>query len=167
MPTVDDTIAFIKSEEGHGLERLDKGGSPYFEHPIAVMKRLPTGVADEVKHAALLHDMIEDEGWTLDELKARGYSDKTLDMVELVSTDLKPQATYMEKIQALIATGNEGAILVKWADMAENSDLQRLAKVPEEKREKLRKKYKMPFVILTEAVKKFGYDVSAGVPSRQ
>ena len=63
--------ALEKARAAHaGQIRNGSGGMPYIEHPIAVAARLDElGVGDEVLAAALLHDVIEDSGTTLDELR--------------------------------------------------------------------------------------------------
>ena len=44
MPTIEETIAFIK--QAHAGQ-VDKVGREYYHHPIAVMQRLPDDVDDE------------------------------------------------------------------------------------------------------------------------
>lgn len=155
MPTIDETIEFIK--QAH-TGQTDKAGNPYYLHPVAVMGNLPAGVSEDVKHAALLHDVIEDTHFTRADLEARGYSKETLDIVELV-TNSDPDLPYPAKIRKIIHSGNEGAILVKWADMTENTNPDRLAELPAEKAAYFRAKYGQPYRELTEAVTRLGYDV--------
>jgi hypothetical protein len=57
MPTVDETIAFIKRAHAG---QVDKAGNPYWQHPVSVMGRLGPDATESEKLAALLHDVIED-----------------------------------------------------------------------------------------------------------
>ncbi len=56
-PTLDETRAFVaKLFAGN----VDKGGKPYAEHCFRVEARLPPSATEDERHAALLHDVIED-----------------------------------------------------------------------------------------------------------
>ena len=55
-----------------GQVRNGSGRTPYIEHPIRVAALLDEhGYGDEVLAAALLHDVVEDSGTTLDELRQK------------------------------------------------------------------------------------------------
>ena len=138
MPTIEETIAFI--QKAHAGQ-TDKGGNDYYHHPIAVMNRLPVDCDDEVKLAALLHDVIEDTPYSREDLSALGYTERTLSAVELVTQKPGDTRSYPEKIAAIIASGNRDAIQVKFADMSENSDPARLALLDEAGRDHFRRKY--------------------------
>jgi len=149
MPTIEETISFIKRAHAG---QTDKAGNDYYLHPIAVMKRLPVEVDDEVRLAALLHDVLEDTPYTRQQLSEMGYSERTLVAVELVSHKSGDQRTYSEKIGGIIASGNKDAMQVKFADMSENSDSARLALLHPAKREYLLEKYSAPLKALRQAV---------------
>jgi (p)ppGpp synthase/HD superfamily hydrolase len=149
MPTIEETIAFIR--QAHAGQK-DKSGRDYFHHPVAVMNRLPADVDEEVRLAALLHDVIEDTGYTREQLAAMGYSQRTLDAVELVTLKEGDARPYAEKVQAIIASGNRDAIQVKYADVSENSDPARLALLPAERREVFLMKYTAPLAALRAAL---------------
>jgi hypothetical protein len=159
MPTIEETIAFIRDKAHAG--QVDKAGKPYYQHPVAVMGNLPAHASLEVKLAALLHDVIEDTPYKRSDLEAMGYSKATLDIVELVTKQSHGEQPYIDKIKAIIASGNEGAILVKYADMKENMNPQRLALLDEQTREKFIEKYRAPLILLEQAVKKLGYDLTS------
>lgn len=110
--------------------QFDKGGKPYHLHPISVMKRLPTDVSDDVKIAALFHDLFEDTSITASTLRSLDYNENIITMVNLVSR--KPGLTYMEFIQSIVDSGNRGAIIIKIADNEDNSDPDRIAQLPPE-----------------------------------
>jgi (p)ppGpp synthase/HD superfamily hydrolase len=149
MPTIEETIAFIK--QAHAGQ-TDKSGRDYFHHPIAVMHRLPEGTDIDVRLAALLHDVIEDTPYTREQLAEMGYSARTLDIVDLVTHTGDDMRPYAEMIQAIIASGNRDAIQVKLADMSENSDPARLALLEPARREHFVEKYTAPLAALRAAL---------------
>lgn len=108
MPSINETIAFIRRAHAN---QVDKGGSPYWLHPVSVMKRLPADATDDERRVALLHDVIEDTETTASDLLAMGYSKAVVDAVVLLSRpegDSRP--TYMEWVCSLAASGNKMAI---------------------------------------------------------
>jgi (p)ppGpp synthase/HD superfamily hydrolase len=80
--------ALEKARAAHeGQVRNGSGGMPYIEHPIAVAARLEEqGYGDEVLAAALLHDVIEDSGTTLDELR-RLFGEEVAGLVGALTDD--------------------------------------------------------------------------------
>lgn len=111
-------------------DQVDKSGMPYYTHPLRVMVRLGVGVddaADSERHAALLHDVIEDCGMTPEILLDMGYDQEVVDMVRLLSRD--KSTTYRQFIYSLIGSGNVGAMRVKLADLYDNSSESRLEQI--------------------------------------
>lgn len=149
MPTIEETIAFIQNVHAG---QTDKAGEPYWKHPYAVMKRLPEDTDVEVKLAALLHDVLEDTPKTREDLLEMGYSERTVRAVEAVTKKKGDPHSYEEWIDLIIASGNADAILVKYADMSENFDPERIAKLPPDLQSKLSKKYSGPLKKLKAAV---------------
>ena len=149
MPTIDETIAFI--QKAHAGQ-TDDSGLDYYLHPIAVMNRLPAEVDDEVRLAALLHDVIEDTPYTREQLAELGYSERTLTAVDLVTQKPGDTRSYPEKIAAIIASGNRDALQVKLADMSENSDPVRLALLDLARRDHFVRKYAAPLQALRAAL---------------
>ncbi|MFL5872592.1 MAG: HD domain-containing protein [Solirubrobacterales bacterium] len=80
--------ALEKTRAAHeGQVRNGSGGMPYIEHPIAVAARLEQhGYGDEVLAAALLHDVVEDSGTTLDELR-RLFGEEVAGLVGALTDD--------------------------------------------------------------------------------
>jgi (p)ppGpp synthase/HD superfamily hydrolase len=80
--------ALEKARAAHaGQVRNGSGGMPYVEHPITVAARLDElGVGDEVIAAALLHDVVEDSGTTLDELREL-FGDEVAGLVGALTDD--------------------------------------------------------------------------------
>jgi (p)ppGpp synthase/HD superfamily hydrolase len=104
--------------EAHMGQR-DKGNSPYILHPLRLMFRVETTVCRVV---AVLHDVIEDSGWTLDGLRGEGFSEQVLEALDcLTKRDGEPYADFIERVRP-----NPLARLVKIADLEDNMDLSRI-----------------------------------------
>jgi (p)ppGpp synthase/HD superfamily hydrolase len=132
MPTLDETIDYMK--QCH-VGQTTRGGDPYWTHPLAVMEILrPEATPDEL-HAALLHDVMEDCGVTADDLRVRGYSERTIALVEGLSRPGgKGRPSYMDWIRSIAASGDVGLIKIKLADNRHNALPERIAKLPEGER---------------------------------
>ena len=79
MPTLEDAIAL--AVEAHRGQR-EKADQPYILHVLRVMFRLDTEVERIV---GVLHDVVEDTGRSLDDLRRLGYSDEVLAALECVT----------------------------------------------------------------------------------
>ncbi len=131
--SIDDVIAFAR---GRHEGQKDKAGAPYIEHPLRVMGRLPPGDVTG-RMAAVLHDVVEDQGVTSEELRALGVPAEVIEAVVILS---HPKGEDDDVYWARIA-GHALAKRVKLADIADNSDESRLALLPAEVASKLRAKY--------------------------
>lgn len=113
--TLDDARALARvAHDG----QVDKLGVAYIEHVEAVAAGLVDFDVD-VQIAGVLHDVVEDSNLTIDDLRARGVSERSLAAIELVSRNLHPELTYQEAIAGICASRD--ATLVKIADNAHNS----------------------------------------------
>lgn len=140
------TIEFIRRAHSG---QVDKGGQPYHLHPIAVAELL-TPESDEDEYlAALLHDVLEDTDVTESDLRDLGYSEKTIEIVKLLTR--LDGVTYLDWIRQIAASGNQGAIRVKLADNKHNSDPARIAQLPPEQRS-IAKRYEHSIRILSDAL---------------
>jgi (p)ppGpp synthase/HD superfamily hydrolase len=140
MPTIEDTKALIARAHA---KQTDKAGKPYVEHLMRVYHRLKqkrSSVPDhlpspedweQVLHAGLLHDILEDTPYTADDLRALGYAEAVIGRVEIVTRRESERLTYPEKIRQIAGTGDIGAILIKLADNEDNSDPQRVRALPD------------------------------------
>ena len=120
--------------------QLDKAGNDYFEsHLVDVCRRVVNygGDADE-QAAAWLHDVVEDTTVTELDLLAAGFSDKTLLMVHLMT---KQEAENPEVYYARLRAYEPARRLKLDADMASNSDPERLALLDEASQARLNAKY--------------------------
>lgn len=119
-------------------EQVDKAGRPYIEHLTRVFLRVHASGGDIAqKIAALLHDCIEDGKVSVAQLSFFGVSSEAIDLIEvLTKTKSTPYAEYLSKVKS-----EPRAILVKLADIEDNSDPERLAMLPEVVALRLRQKY--------------------------
>ena len=100
-------------------EQVDKTDMPYVFHPFHLAEQM----ADEdTTICALLHDVVEDTDYTLDDLREMGFPDAVLEALALLTHD--PAVPYMDYVKE-IAT-NPIAKAVKMADLRHNSDLSRM-----------------------------------------
>ena len=99
--------------------QLDKSGIPYVVHPLHLAEQMET---EEEICTALLHDVVEDSPYTLQDLKKEGFPDAVLQALELLTR--QPDVPYLDYVVRL--RKNPIARKVKLADLAHNSDLARL-----------------------------------------
>jgi (p)ppGpp synthase/HD superfamily hydrolase len=112
--------------------QLDKGGAPYILHPLKVMLRMSTL---EERIVAVLHDVVEDCGISLDDLRKEGFSEDVLTAIESVTK--VPGESYEDFVDR--AAQNPIGRVVKLADLEENSDLSRIASPSWEDLERIEK----------------------------
>lgn len=99
--------------------QMDKGGVPYVFHPFHVAEQMKTEYDICV---ALLHDVIEDTDYTLDDVRAEGFPEEVLQALRCITRI--PGMEYADYIE--IVKTNEIATRVKLADLEHNSDASRL-----------------------------------------
>ena len=105
-------------------EQVDKTGLPYVFHPFHLAEQMK----DEASTVcALLHDVVEDTDYTLDDLRSMGYPDEVVDALALLTHD--PAVPYMDYVK--IIARNPIARKVKMADLRHNSDLSRMDEIDE------------------------------------
>jgi len=103
-------------------DQLDKNGAPYTLHPIRMMLNMDS---EEQMIATVLHDVVEDTEWTLDQLRAEGFSDRIIHLVDLLSRKaLESYAEFIERVRT-----DPVAVKIKIADLEDNMDLTRLPKI--------------------------------------
>ena len=99
--------------------QTDKGGMPYVFHPFHLAEQISS---EEPVCAALLHDVCEDTGWTVEDLRREGISSKVLEALVLLCR--QPDVPYLQYAAGL--SSNPIAREVKIADLKHNMDLSRL-----------------------------------------
>ena len=121
-------------------DQVDKSGMPYVFHPFHVAEQMTDEVTTIV---ALLHDVVEDTDYTLEDIAAEGFGKDILEAVALMThEDDIPYLDYVAKLKE-----NPIARAVKLADLAHNSDLSRIGEIDEETKQRL-EKYKKAKAIL-------------------
>lgn len=133
-PTLGQTLDFVREAHAGQTDRL---GAPYWLHCVRVMAGLPADADDEMRHAALLHDVLEDTGleaWAL--VDGHGYSDRIVELVRALTR--REHETYENYIVALRAQGI-GAEIIKIADLRDNLSPERAAGLTPELEARYRK----------------------------
>ena len=133
--------AMILCFEAHKDQR-DKSGIPYVFHPIHLAEQMDDEYTTVV---ALLHDVMEDSSFTLDDLRQMGYPEAVLDALVLMTHG--EDVPYMDYVMAI--KPNLIAKKVKLADLRHNSDTTRLEEITEKALERV-EKYKRAIALLEE-----------------
>lgn len=97
------------------MGQTDKVGLPYVFHPFHLAEQMTDEVTTTV---ALLHDVIEDTPYTIEDLQAMGFTPEVLEALLLLTHD--PAVPYEEYLIPIKA--NPIARIVKLADLRHNSD---------------------------------------------
>ena len=129
MPTLEDAI-LLAAEAHRG--QTEKAGHPYILHPLRVMFRLES---ETDRIVGVLHDVIEDTRYTLQDLRAMGYPEPLLQALDCLTR--RETETYEEFITRLRI--NPVARRVKLADLEDNMDVRRLPALTEKDAERLKK----------------------------
>ena len=138
--------AFDFANEAHkGVRR--RSGEPYILHPIAVAKIVVSNIGLGYKSivAALLHDVVEDTDYTVDDLRSL-FGDKVATLVEgltkiktVLDNEDKAQQKSMqaENFKRILLTLNDDVrvVLIKLADRLHNC--RTIEFMPEHKRDKI------------------------------
>lgn len=124
--------------------QTDKAGKPYIDHPFAVARSV-RGI--DRKIVALLHDVVEDSDYTLDDLRRNGISQKYVDDVDALT---KRKGEKLERYWSRVVRRGPRAVAVKKADVLHN--LSRNGDISdEETAARLRDKYTRALIRLSEA----------------
>lgn len=102
--------------------QFDKGGQHYILHPLRVMLAMNT---EQHRIVAVLHDVVEDTTVVLPQIRYE-FGDRIAAAVDAL-TKRKGESydAYLDRVKA-----DEIAVLVKLADLKDNSDLSRLGRAP-------------------------------------
>lgn len=113
--------------------QIDKCGRPYYLHPLRVAMRLAQCSSAE-RHAALLHDVVEDTLLTLANLQELGYSTDVIGLVDLLTRRLPDGETHNAYVARIITSGSVQALRVKLADVYDNMSPARAGGLPAHQR---------------------------------
>ena len=138
MPNLEDAI-LLATEAHRG--QVDKAGMPYILHPLRVMFRM---TSEEEMITAVLHDVIEDTPYTLDDLKGLGYAEEVLEALDCLTH--REGETYEAFIER--AATNPLACRIKIADLEDNMDVRRIAQPQDRDLERL-SRYRRAWARLT------------------
>lgn len=123
-------------------DQKDKSGLPYVFHPFHLAEQMED---EDTTIVALLHDVIEDTEYTIEDLQKAGFTQNVISAIALMTHD--PQMPYMEYVRAI--KSNPIARAVKLADLRHNSDMTRLDIITQRDEERSQK-YLDAIVILEE-----------------
>ena len=117
--------AIAIAAEAHAGQN-DRAGAPYILHPIRLMIQMDS---ENAMMAAVLHDVVENSVWTLDDLRKEGFSNEVLNAVDSLTHRDKEGEDYWDYIQR--AKSDPIAIKVKLADLEDNLNPDRLNEITE------------------------------------
>ena len=133
--------AILIAAQAH-LGQRDKGGAPYILHPLRMMMRMESEAA---MMAAVLHDVVEDSDWTLEQLRGEGFSEEVLQAVDCLTN--RDGETYDEFITRVRASAV--ARKVKIADLEDDMNVKRIGEMTPKDLARI-EKYHRAWRILTE-----------------
>lgn len=114
--------------------QFDKAGVPYVFHPFHVAEQMTT---EFDVCTALLHDVVEDTKYTLEDLYKEGFPREVVEAVALLSREEgQPYMDYIRRVSQ-----NAMATRIKLADLAHNSDSTRLPSKDKNVNDALMEKY--------------------------
>lgn len=128
-------------------EKTDLGGYPYIMHCLYVMNNVEGN--EDVKCAAVLHDVIEDTNITYNEI-SEAFGDEVVDILRVVTHN--SGESYEEYIKRI--SGNYAAICIKMVDLEHNSMITRLKGVRQKDINRM-EKYHKAYLFLKECKKAF------------
>jgi (p)ppGpp synthase/HD superfamily hydrolase len=141
--------------------QLDKSGRPYYLHPLRVAMRLVHCTPEE-RHAALLHDVVEDTPLTLDDLKALGYSDEVLELVDILTRRLPAGESHRVYLERIVDSGNVKALRVKLADVLDNMSPARSRSLPPE-HQGMKHRFAKDLERIVDALQEMGDELSGTI----
>jgi (p)ppGpp synthase/HD superfamily hydrolase len=113
--------AIALAAEAHKHQK-DRAGKPYILHPLRLMFRM---TSEKAMTAAVLHDVVEDTEWTLEDLREEGFPDDVLFAVDcLTQRKGEPYSSLIQRAKL-----SPIAVRVKIADLEDNMDIKRLSGV--------------------------------------
>ena len=80
--TAETKIALKLCFEAH-KEQVDKSGLPYVFHPFHLAEQMET---EEATIVALLHDLIEDTDYTIEDLTTMGFGNNVTDAIAILES---------------------------------------------------------------------------------
>jgi (p)ppGpp synthase/HD superfamily hydrolase len=113
--------AILFATEAHEGQR-DKNGEPYILHPLRVMFKVRAqGECEVVQIAAVLHDVVEDTGATLDDIEDEFGAFVRMTVGTLTEREGEKYTDYIERVAE-----RPSATKIKLADLEDNMDPKRV-----------------------------------------
>ncbi|WP_322766907.1 HD domain-containing protein [Frankia sp. Cr1] len=138
--------------------QLDKVGDDYIGHPLRVMEAVGDAARragvdpDQARMVAVLHDVVEDTDVTLATLTSLGYPSDVVAAVDALShRDGESVEHYLARV-----ADNALSVVVKRADMADNSNPVRLARLPRDQADRYARRYSSRIRLLDDLVAQHG-----------
>lgn len=145
------------------VEMFDQCKCAYILHPLRVMNGLL--VKDpELMQIAVLHDVVEDcPEWSIDKLRATGFSERVLTALSYMTKSPEDQAAGDEGYYSYIRKmfGCLDAMLVKLSDLTDNSQLIRMKGLREKDIDR-NAKYMRAYAMIRDEIRSHYPDVSLG-----
>ncbi|WP_231445772.1 HD domain-containing protein [Brevibacterium zhoupengii] len=132
--------------------QVDKAGRDYIDHPrrvaanaqvLAHKAELPRDASAAVVAAAWLHDVVEDTEVSEAKLRADFPTEVADAVIAVTRRSGESPEDYFARVRS-----NQFAVLVKTADLADNTDPARQGLLDEETRTRLGKKYRRAYELL-------------------
>lgn len=151
--TIADAIAL--AEFAH-RNQVDKAGLSYIDHPRRVLEKVRAqGALPYVQMAAILHDVTEDTAFTPKMLIELGVPESAMTIVKLLDRDYSKEqySTFspwenVDHFYYGCIRANPDALMVKLADIEDNTSELRLSYLSRESQSRLRDKYDCALKIL-------------------
>lgn len=162
--TLADAIRVAEVAHFKQLDKADKAGLPYIDHPKRVLATVQAqGVQPYVQMAAVLHDVPEDTAFSHDILLGLGFSEAVVELTKLLDRGYSKRE--YERRYSLEGASNDDiheyyyenikksrdATIIKLADIRDNLSGWRLAYFSGDTQKRLRDKYAKALEILNPA----------------
>ena len=115
--------------------QMQRNGLPYVLHPFTLMLQMDSVTTQII---AVLHDVVEDSDWTLEDLAAEGFSPDIIAALDCLTH--RPDERYEDYIERLIL--NPLAREVKRADLVDNMNIERIPELSDRDLKRLHRYHK-------------------------
>ena len=113
--------------------KTDEGGRPYILHCLHVMHAVEDD--EELMCAAVMHDLIEDTSYTLQNLQSLGFSSRIVGLVGILTRRQgESYADYLGCIKCV-----PDAVRIKLADLQHSSDASRIGELTESDQRRMKR----------------------------
>jgi len=101
--------------------KRDRGGAPYILHCLTVMESV-SHLGAKAMMAGVMHDLVEDTDWTLDDLRDKGFDEEVVGIVDRLShRDGDSYDEYLDRIAPCLISR-----ACKIGDLDHNSQIHRM-----------------------------------------